>query len=268
MRRIWPVLMLLLASCAAEPRIAPGQIVSNTPCVDAVLAEIAAPGQIGAVSIWSHDPTSASAPLDWARAHPALGLTAEEVIAAQPKLLLTGNLAAGGTNAALRAAGIPLRTYGVPLNVADSISQIRDIAAAIGRQPQGEDLAKAIERAAKPRTLPRPMSAIIWQSGGFVPGKGTLQDDLLARAGYRNASALYGLKQWDILPVEHVLANPPDLIFMPESATGSDNRELASRRKLLARLGNRTRIIAFPDKLLFCGGPSIIAAMHRLKAAA
>lgn len=268
MRSLWPALMLLLASCGSERAIAPGQIVSNTPCVDAVLAKIAAPGQIGAVSIWSHDPASASAPLGWARAHPALGLTAEEIIAIQPKLLLTGNLATGGTNAALRAAGIPMRTYGVPATVADSIAQVRDIAAAIGRTAQGEDLATAITHAAAPRTLPRPLSAIIWQSGGFVPGKGTLQDDLLARAGYRNASGLYGLNQWDILPVERVLAHPPDLIFMPESAFGADHRDLAARRKLLARLGARTRIIPFPDNLLFCGGPSIIEAMQRLKGAA
>lgn len=268
MRFFWPVLMLSLAACGGAPRIAPGQIVSNTPCVDAVLAEIAAPGQIGAVSIWSQDPASASAPLNWARAHPALGLTAEEIIAARPKLLLTGNLATGGTNAALRAAGIPMRTYGVPVDVAESIAQVRDIATAIHREQQGEMLAKAIADAAAPRTLNRSLSAIIWQSGGFVPGKGTLQDDLLARAGYRNASALYGLKQWDILPVERVLAHPPDIIFMPEGASGSDGRELAARRKLLARLGERTRIIPFPDNLLFCGGPSIIAAMQRLKAAA
>lgn len=267
MPRFWPLLMLSLVSCGGPQRIAPGQIVSNTPCVDAVLAEIAAPGQIGAVSSWSHDPASASAPLAWARKHPALGLTAEEIIAAHPKLLLTGNLATGGTNAALRAAGIPMRTYGVPVDVAESIAQVRDIATAIGRKPQGERLARAIAHAAAPRQLPRRISAIIWQSGGFVPGKGTLQDDLLARAGYRNASALYGLNQWDILPVERVLAHPPDLIFMPESADGSEGRELAARRTLLARLGAKTRIIPFPDKLLFCGGPSIIAAMQRLKAA-
>ena len=125
------ILFLALAGCSPAAHIAPGQIVSNNPCVDAVLAEIAAPGQIGAVSNWSHDPASASAPLGWARALPALGPTAEEVIAARPKLLLTGDLASGGTNAAIQKAGIKMRAFGVPATVAESITQVIDIADSI-----------------------------------------------------------------------------------------------------------------------------------------
>ncbi|MFM7028663.1 MAG: ABC transporter substrate-binding protein [Chakrabartia sp.] len=266
MTRLLP-LMLMLAGCAAPDAIAPGQIVSNNPCVDAILADVAAPGQIGAVSQWSHNPASASAPLDWARAHPALGLTAEEVIAARPRLLLTGNLATGGTNAAIARAGIPMRAYGVPASVDESLAQIRDISAAIGRPAQGAALIADIRRATAVRPSQSHPSAIIWQSGGFVPGKGSLQDELLARAGFTNASRLYGLKQWDLLPSETLLRNPPDIIFMPESAEGQDGRALAARKALLRHLSGRTRIIAFPDKLLFCGGPTIIPAMQRLRQA-
>ncbi len=267
MKAIWPFL-LLLAGCAQERAIAPGQIVSNNPCVDSILAEIAAPGQIGAVSIWSHDPASASAPSAWAKARPALGLTAEEVIAARPRLLLTGNLALGGTNAAIARAGIPMRAYSVPASVAESIAQVRDIGTAIGRTAAAQTLADQIATAARPSPRATPKSAIIWQSGGFVPGKGTLQDELLARAGFVNASSRYGLKQWDILPLETLLQNPPDIVFMPEAAKGEEGRELAARAKLLRHLADRTKILPFPDKLLFCGGPTIIEAMQRLRQAA
>ena len=41
---------VLLGGCAPQPAIAPNRIVSNNPCIDAVLAEVAAPQQIGAVS--------------------------------------------------------------------------------------------------------------------------------------------------------------------------------------------------------------------------
>ena len=104
MRCPWTAL-LLLAGCSGGPEVAPGGIVSNNPCIDAILAQVA-PEEIAAVSSWSHDPDSASAPLDWARARPALGVTAEEIIAAKPRLLLTGNLASSGTNAALAKAGV------------------------------------------------------------------------------------------------------------------------------------------------------------------
>jgi iron complex transport system substrate-binding protein len=255
---------MTLLGCSSQPPIPSGGIVSNNPCIDAILAEIAAPGQIAAISAYSHDPASASAPLDWARALPALGTSAEEIIAAEPELLLTGNLGSSGTNAALAKAGVKTVTFGVPASVAESVAQVNEVAKGIGRVPAGDKLAKQIETASIPLRR-RNASAIIWQAGGFVAGKGTLQDELLARAGYRNASDQYGLKQWDSLPLETLIRNPPDVIFTPVSAQGDDGRALSARFKVLQNLKGRTQIRTFPDKLLFCGGPTIIDVMAALK---
>jgi iron complex transport system substrate-binding protein len=263
MRMGWPSLFLL-ASCSTGPAIPTNSIVSNNPCIDAILAEIATPGQIGAVSIYSQNPDSASAPLDWAQKLPALGTSAEEIIAAKPRLVLTGNLASSGTNAALAKAGVKTLAFGVPATIEENVAQVRQVAAAIGRDEAGEALVRRIEGTLAPAAK-FTRSAIIWQNGGFVAGKGTLQDSLLTRAGYRNASATYGLKQWDILPLETLIRNPPDVIFMPLSAKGEDARALAARTRLLAHTGAKTRVANFPDKLLFCGGPTIIKVMEALK---
>lgn len=260
MKTRW-ALLLLLGGCSGQPAIVPGGIVSNNPCIDAVLAEIAAPGQVAAVSVYSHDAGGASAPLDWSRRIPAIGMSAEEVIAAKPRLLLTGNLASSGTNAALAKAGIRLYAFGVPATVRENIAQVGEIASAIDRTPQGEALITQLARAAAQKP-PLGQSAIIWQSGGFVAGKGTLQDELLSRAGYQNASAVYGLKQWEQLPLETLIRNPPDVIFMPMAADGDAARELAARQKLLRHLGGRSQVVGFPDRLLFCGGPTIIKVMR------
>jgi iron complex transport system substrate-binding protein len=257
------VTALLLCGCGAQSPIPPHAIVSNNPCIDAILAQIAAPGQIGAVSVYSHGADSGSAPLAWARARPALGTSAEEIIAARPRLVLTGNLASTGTNAALAKAGVVTLGIGVPASVTESEAQIRVVASAIGRVAQGEALVARIEAAMwKGSGLE---SAIIWQTGGFVAGKGTLQDELLSRAGYRNASATYGLKQWDQLPLETIINNPPDVIFMPTSGRGDDARALAARMRILRHLKGRVKIIPFPDKLLFCGGPTIVNVMAVLR---
>ncbi len=293
MRFCWP-LLLLLGSCSGQATIAPHGIVSNNPCIDSVLAEIASPDQIAAVSIYSHDENSASAPMAWSVGIPAIGNSAEEIIAARPALLLTGNLASDGTNAALNKAGVKMIAFGVPATVEENAAQIRQIATAIGREAAGEVLVGRIEASVESpspsgewlgvgpvrkgsfrRTRPTPtpplkgrgLSAIIWQTGGFVAGKGTLQDELLARAGFRNASVTYGLNQWDILPLETLIRNPPDILFMPRSAKGDDARALAMREDVLRHLQGKTRIVDFPDKLLFCGGPTIIRAMEVMKAA-
>ena len=110
-------------------------------------------------------------------------------------------------------------------------------------------------------------SAIIWTSGGFVAGQGTIQDEMLSRAGFRNASTSYGLKQWDILPLEALVRQPPDVIFMPATAKGDDARALSLRRRVLAHLRGRTRIVSFPEHLLNCGGPSVIEAMRVFRSA-
>jgi iron complex transport system substrate-binding protein len=273
MRFGW-LIALLLSSCSDGPAIKPGGIVSANPCIDAVLAEIAAPGQISAVSAFSQKADSASAPLDWARSYPAVGITAEEVIAARPRLLLTGNLASAGTNASLAKAGIKMVTFGVPATVAQSIAQVRDIARTIGQEAEGEILVERIEKSiAQTIIIParankdahQTNSALIWQSGGFVAGEGTLQDELLSRAGFANASATYGLKQWERLPLETMIRKPPAVIFMASRAEGDEARSLALRQRLIARLGGKTRIVPFPETLLFCGGPTIIEVMRVLR---
>lgn len=261
MKRVWP-LLLLLGGCSGQPGIAPGGIVSNNPCIDAILAEIAAPGQVAAVSVYSHDADSASAPLAWARQYPALGTGAEDILAAKPRLVLTGNLASTGTNAALAKAGIKVVAVGVAATLDEDVAQVRQIAKAIGRVEAGEALvARMLESQGSALSqVPqgKAPSAIIWQNGGFVAGTGTLQDELLRRHGFRNASASFGLQSWGVLPLESLIRNPPQFIFMPVAPEGNADRELASRQKLLKHLGGKTRIVPFRDQLLFCGGPTVI----------
>ena len=255
-----------LTGCTSQPAIAPHGVVSNNPCIAAVLAEIALPDQVTAVSIYSHDPDSASAPLAWARQLPAIGISAEELLLARPKLVLTGNLASGGTNAVLARAGIKTVALGVAPTIADDMQQIQTIAAVLDRTDAGEALISDIQKSLPSTPFSGPfVSAIIWQNGGFVAGKGTLQDELLARHGFRNASAQYGLSSWGVLPLETLMRNPPAVIFMPTHPHSSDARETSTRQKLLAHLGGRSRIVDFPDRLLFCGGPTIIKVSAILK---
>ena len=80
MRIAWP--LLLLCGCTQGSTIVPNRIVSNNPCIDAVLAEVADPASVGAISSYSKDAESRSAPVAWAKKYPAIGSDAEELIAA------------------------------------------------------------------------------------------------------------------------------------------------------------------------------------------
>ena len=95
-----------------------------------------------------------------------------------------------------------------------------------------------------------------------------MQDELLTRAGFRGAGERYALKRWDMLPLETLLANPPDVIFTPTVGGGEDARAIAVRLRLLGKLKNPPRIVEFPDRLMNCGGPTILEVMTILRRAA
>lgn len=255
------------AVLAAVPAAAgPKRVVSTNPCVDAVLVEVAQPGQIAGISHYSQDARATSIPLVTAQRFRATSGTAEEIVALKPDLVLAGAHVSPSTLAALRRLGVPVRTYGVPASVAESLEQVRSIAAAVGEPARGEALARRIERAvqasrSRARAQGAPVPALIWQGGGLVPGRGTLADEMLGLAGFRNMSADYGLAQWDVLPLEHLAARPPRVLLTDK---GADDRMTGHR--VLRRLDARMERAAFSERLLSCAGPVIIRALGRLSA--
>ncbi len=243
------------------------RIVSMNPCVDAVLMEVADPEQIAAISHYSHDPRATSVPLKWSMRYPAVSGAAEDVIAAQPDLVIAGPHVALQTLAALERLGIPVLKIAVPETIEQSKAQITQIAVRIRQQDAGQRLNKSIEDAlANARSHKPPVPALIWQGSGLVPGKGTLADEILTRTGFRNISSDLGLKQWDILPIEHMIFSPPKVLLsgaanMGESE-GDANRMLS--HPVLRKAKSQITVAHYPSRLLNCGGPTIIASAQRL----
>lgn len=267
MRALLPLLLLAGCTASAAPQTAPRsgaqqRIVSINPCVDAVLMQVADPAQIAGISHYSQSARSTSIPLAQARRFKATSGTAEEVMALRPDLVIAGGHVDPATIAALRRLRIRLVQVGVPATIAESNDQVRMIAAAVGHPARGERLIARTTAAMSP-TEAAPTPALIWQGGGLVPGKGTLADDLLRASGFRNASADYGLQQWDVLPLEHLVARPPRVLLSAGDASGQD-RMLG--HPVLARLKARIAVRAFAPRLLHCGGPTIIDALARLRA--
>lgn len=266
--------MLLALAPLLVGAAAPKRIVSLNPCVDAILREIAPAGSIAAISSYSQDPAATSVPLDWARRFPAIRGTAEEVIARRPDLVIASRHTDIATRAALDRAGLPVMLVDVAASVEESLAQIGDIARAVGVPARGarlQDEIKAALAAARPAAGARPVTALIYQGGGLVPGRGTLADELLRRAGFINASAGYGLRMWDVLPIEPLIARPPRVIFSSIAAPSRDGSFAAAgstmRSRALAILGRRVLVRDYPPALLHCAGPTMIRATAALAAA-
>ncbi|MDT7535469.1 ABC transporter substrate-binding protein [Sphingobium sp. SA2] len=251
---------------SSEPSALP-RVASINPCVDAVLMQIAQPQQIAAISHYSQDERATSIPLDQARRFAATSGTAEEVVALAPDLVIAGAHVAPSTISALHRMRIPLVQISVPESVAESIAQVRTIAAAINQPARGEALVSRIDNAVRAATPASDAArstapgALIWQGSGLVPGEGTLASELLRVTGYRNMSANYGLKRWDVLPLEHLVARPPRVLL---SVGAQDRSDRMLGHPVLAGLTRKIAVRRYPERLLHCGGPTIIDAVAHL----
>lgn len=260
---------LALGGCAGEaPPASPAHptVVSLNPCADAILAEVAAPGQLLAVSHYSHDPRASSMPLDRARRFPATGGTVEEIVALAPDLVVGDPFTAPATRQALRRLGIRFVALPIAPTIAASKAQVGGLARLIERPAAGERVVAGIEqglRAAAPPPGWTPRSAIVWQGGGLVAGDETLIAELMGRAGFQSAAAMRGLGQGAVLPLEAMLADPPQVILAAGDPRANQDRLL--RHPVLARVTGTARARLDPG-LFYCGGPSIPRAMARLAA--
>lgn len=238
------------------------------PCLDAILLHVADPGQIAAVSHYSQDPKSSTV-AHLARKFPYTYATAEEVLMLRPDLVLASVHTAPATRSALERMNIPVAAFGVPSTVAESLAQVREIARLLGHPERGKALVRRIETALDAiNASGPPIPTLIFQRDGFSPGKGTLQDDLLRRAGLVNEAARYGVDFWGMVPLELLVANPPRLLLTNRSDNGSpavQGRQLS--HPVLRRLEGHMVRAHYPPQLLYCGGPSLIDAANYLKQA-
>lgn len=232
-------------------------IVSLNPCSDAVLARVAAPGQLLAISHYSRDPSSSSMePEEVARFH-ATGGTVEEILALDPDIVVASTFIGPATRAALEDLGMRVETFGAAATVEESMEQVRQLARLAGNEAAGEHLAGEIEAAmAAARSSAAPVEAALWQPGGIVPGEASLVSDLLRRTGFTSYGAARGMAQADYLSLEQIVSDPPEVLLVAGSERGQSHPVLGGLPQL--------RREDFDTRLIYCGGPTIIRAARRL----
>ncbi len=249
-----------MMGCAAPAPVEEGAlptIVSLNPCTDAILAEVADPAQLFAISHYSHDPRASSMPLAEARRFRATGGTVEEVLALDPDLVVAGAFLPPATAQAFDRLGIRVETFGIVPDLAENAAQIRRLSVLAGHPERGEALLGRIDDALASARYDGPkVDALLWQTGGIVPGERTLIARLLAHTGFASHSAARGLGQAAYLPLEQVLADPPQVVL----AAGSERMLTPPVLRGLEGV----RYERLDPALLYCGGPTVIRAVERL----
>lgn len=256
-----PLALLLLAGCSGEERGAKGGIVSLNPCADQLLLALVPPSRVAAISHYSQDPSASSIPIHVARRFPVVAGTAEEVIARAPDLVIASSFTPPASRAAFARAGLSTLYLDSPTTIDASKAQVRRLAQALHEEARGAALNARIDAAvAKTAAGGKPVPALLYISGHFANGGGTLLDEMMRRAGFRNVAADYGAAMSGTVPIETILTRPPAVILTPDPGA----RSATMRRRVLAAAGVPVREILFPSRLVNCGGPTIPAALERL----
>ena len=251
---------------AGSPALPPIRVVSLDLCTDQLLVELAQRDRIAAVTHLAADPAVSAIP-EKARGIPITHGNAEDVLRYDPDLVLAGPFGVASTVDLLRRLGRHVVVVPLPQDLDGVRTSVRAVAGAVGEVARGEAMIAELDRrlaALAPRASPAP-TALIYQVGGSVSGPGSLADAILAAAGLRNMSTAYRLSRGGQVPLESLIAKPPDLLVLA-SQENEYRTALADnlRHPILRRLRERGASVELPWRLWLCGTPHIADAIERL----
>lgn len=247
----------------AEP---PRRIVSLNLCTDQLLVDLVPRERIAAVSFLATDLTLSAYAARLQGLKQVRG-TAEEVLALAPDLVIAGEYTTGPTVDLLRRLGVKLLVVPLAADFEGMRQSLRMIAEAVGEKDRGEKIIAGFdERVRRARsTVPGRPTAIAYQVNSLTSGPGSLLDAALEAAGYHNIARDRQLGPAGRLPLEALVASPPDLIVLA-NAPGDFKTVLGDnlRHPAFTDLLRRRPNLHLPMPLWMCATPKIAEAVEIL----
>lgn len=202
LRLLWIMLAMGLGlGLAGRSWAAPQRIVSLDLCTDWMLARHADRSQVRALS-----PLHRQYPVTWIDAHwPVHDGTLEQLVSLQPDLVLVGQYNAPLLRARLQALGVRVEVLPLPQSLSDIRVYEQRVLSLLGKPlTLASDEPPALHT---PRPRPR---LLLLGPNGIGTGRGTMEDDILVRAGWDNDVQAQGHVQLDL---EGMIAHPPDAVL-------------------------------------------------------
>jgi iron complex transport system substrate-binding protein len=262
--------LLLLSALSANAEGPPQRIASINLCTDQLLMLLVGPERIVSLSSLSQEPHSSYLAAE-AERHTVNHGRAEELLPLKPDLILAGTHAAQPTVKLMRKLGHRVELFPMASSIGDIRRNIRRLAALVGEAERGEELVSDMDRRIhsvamrfKKPTTP----ALLLQPRGYTSGSGTLQDEALRLAGWRNVAAETGIKGFGVIGLEQLLHARPQKLFSSSYAPGTKSRaQLLLQHPALRSLTKGQPPVEVEYRLWICGGPMIAEAIELLAAA-
>ena len=254
------------AARAGEPGAKPQRIISLNLCTDQLLADLVPRERIAAVSFLATDRTLSASASKLSGIRQVRG-TAEEVLALAPHLVIAGEYTTGPTVDLLRRLGVNVLVVPLAADFDGMKKSIRLIAENVGEVERAENIiAEFDERLRAARSLvPGRPTALALQVNSLASGAGSLLDAALEVAGYHNMARDVRLGPAGRLPLEKLVASPPDLIVLANAP--DDFRTVLAdniRHPAFAALLKMRSFVHLPMPLWMCATPKIADAVELL----
>jgi len=256
----FPVVALMAAFICVQPAFAvPQRIVSTFLCTDEYVFRLVPPARIAALSFLAAD------------THPVVSTirdkvgdirltrgSAEEVLSLDPDLVVMYR----GTNPRLKAqlmeAHIPFVEVAWANSLADVRTVTRDLGASLGVPKRAAELIAQMDRAlrAASANAPHPpVRTLIYEPNGYA-NSGGVTDDILHAAGLIDMAPQIGQTRLGTIPVESVVASPPELLILNAQREGAPSRrDLILPHPALRALPQSTMVAGAALTPLLCPGP-------------
>lgn len=254
MRAVLSILILgVLTACAPHDPVVvrPGGIISIDYCADQMLLKLAKRERVSGVSKEIDLDKSFAAPL--AVNLPRVRANIEDILALRPSMVVASYAGSPMLDAQLARVGVRVVRLGYAAKLEDIPPTIRAAARQFEAKPAGEatvaEFRAKLRGAAKSGPLP---TLLYLTPGGVTTGAGSLIDDAIQAAGYRNFESRTG---WHSLPLETMAMHRPDAVL----TAFFDNRQhdqdawSSARHPLVARSLAGKPVLAVPGSAVSCG---------------
>jgi iron complex transport system substrate-binding protein len=244
-------------------------VASINACTDQLVLKLADRKQVASVSEYAVSP-SFSYMARQARGIPRNQGHAEEVLAADPDLVVSGPYTNRETVNRLEAFGYRVVTLDSPDTFPGIRENLRRMGALLGHPRRAERLIERMDRvlAAVAEGLPpedERLRALALRPNGVTVGKGSLLDTVMEAAGLRNVGRELGAGSYRELPLEHLVRTDPDLLILAASAEAQPSLAQGVMHHPVFNALHTTRApVWLPGRLWTCGGWFNTEAVARL----
>ncbi|MDQ0189095.1 ABC transporter substrate-binding protein [Alicyclobacillus cycloheptanicus] len=193
----------------------PTHIASTTEGTDEILSGLVPKSEIALVTTDATQPEYSNI-VSFAKGIPAIGnVTAEQVIAVHPDLVLMASYNTPGVVNQIEQAGIPVYEFTNFNSIDDIEKNIKVLGTLVGEEGKADQLVsmmeqkiQAVQNAVKGEPKP---TVLDYSSYGFAGGSGTTVNDIITDAGGTNAAA--NLQGWAKVTDEEIVKMNPDVII-------------------------------------------------------